>query len=161
MADDVQIIDFEPQHASAWRELNLAWIRQYWEPEASDYQVLDHPIDNVIVPGGHILLAQRYGDIVGTVALLKMADGGFELAKMSVAESARGQGLGVLLGEAAIDRARALRATRVYLESNSVLKPALALYRKLGFTDISGADSPYNRCNVQMELRLSAQGDNP
>lgn len=155
----VTIIDFELTHAAAFRELNLAWIRQHWEPEASDYKVLDHPVDNIITPGGHILLAQRDGTVVGTVALLKMTDGGFELAKMSVAEEARGQGLGVLLGKAAIARARELGATRVYLESNSVLKPALALYRKLGFSDISGVDSPYNRCNVQMELRLSASGD--
>lgn len=154
MTEERRIIDFEPTHAEAFRELNLAWIRQHWEPEASDYTVLDHPVDNIITPGGQILLAQQDGAIVGTVALLKMADGGFELAKMSVAEETRGQGLGVLLGEAAIARARELGATRVYLESNSVLKPALALYRKLGFSDISGVDSPYNRCNVQMELSL-------
>lgn len=152
----LRIIDFEPQHANAWRELNLAWIRQHWEPEASDFKTLDHPLDNVIRPGGHILLADSGAEIVGTVALLKMSDGGYELAKMSVAEHARGQGLGDLLGRAAIERARQLGAERVYLESNTVLTPAIALYQKLGFVEISDTDSPYNRCNIQMELRLTS-----
>ncbi len=149
-----RIIDFEPQHADAWRDLNLAWIRQHWEPEASDYRALDHPIDNVLTPGGCILLAERDGEIIGTCALLKMDDGGFELAKMSVAEHAQGQGLGVLLGEAAIERAKELGAARVYLETNSVLTPAIALYEKLGFQHLALDDSPYARCNVQMELRF-------
>lgn len=157
---DTAIIDFEPQHASAWRELNLAWIRQHWEPEPSDFKVLDHPIENVINPGGHILLAQRDGTILGTVALLVMDDGGMELAKMSVAKEARGQGLGFLLGQAAIERARQVGAPRVYLESNSVLTPAVTLYRKLGFADVSDTKSPYARCNVQMELLLTGHGDN-
>ena len=152
---ETRIIDFEPRHSDDWKQLNLAWIRQYWEPEASDFKVLDHPIDNVIEPGGCILLAEREGEIIGTCALLKMDDGGFELAKMSVAEKAQGQGLGALLGEAAIERARALDATRVFLESNSVLTPAISLYEKLGFQHISGEESPYARCNVQMELRFT------
>lgn len=157
---DITIIDFEPQHASAWRDLNLAWIRQHWEPESSDFKVLDHPMDNVINPGGHILLAQRDGTILGTVALLVMDDGGVELAKMSVAEEARGEGLGFLLGQAAIERARQVGAPRVYLESDSVLTPAITLYRKLGFVDVSDTESPYARCNVQMELRLRAEENN-
>ncbi len=154
------IIEFEPRYSEAWRELNLAWIREHWEPEPSDYRVLDHPVEEVIKPGGHILLAEQDGEIVGTVALMKMADGGYELAKMAVAGRARGQGLGALLGRAAIALARQLGATRVFLESNSVLKPALALYRKLGFTEVSGESSPYQRCNVQMELRFPHPGNN-
>jgi ribosomal protein S18 acetylase RimI-like enzyme len=43
---------------------------------------------------------------------------------------------------------------RLYLESNSVLKPAVSLYEKIGFKHIKGASSPYARCDVQMELKL-------
>lgn len=155
---DTRIIDFEPRHSEDWKQLNLAWIRQYWEPESSDFKVLDHPIDNVLEPGGCILLAERDGEIIGTCALLKMEDGGFELAKMSVAEHAQGQGLGVLLGEAAIARARQLDAPRVFLETNSVLTPAISLYEKLGFSRLILEDSPYDRCDVQMELRFDGAG---
>jgi GNAT superfamily N-acetyltransferase len=85
-----------------------------------------------------------------------MEDGGFELAKMAVAPGAKGKGIGLLLGQACIDKARALGAGRVYLESNTKLRPAISLYHKLGFRKIAGPPSPYERCNIQMELRLDA-----
>ncbi|MEE8062491.1 MAG: GNAT family N-acetyltransferase, partial [Gemmatimonadales bacterium] len=75
----------------------------------------------------------------------------YELAKMAVSPEAQGKGIGWLLGQAVLDRARELGATTVYLESNTVLEPAIALYRKLGFKRVTGAPSPYARCNIQME----------
>ena len=83
-----------------------------------------------------------------------MSDGGFELAKMAVVEGARGLGIGRQLAEAAVSRARSAGAHRIFLESASVLEPAIALYESLGFQRISGELSPYTRCNVQMELSL-------
>lgn len=73
---------------------------------------------------------------------------------MAVSEPVKGMGIGFLLGQHVIGKAKELDATRVYLESNTVLVPALNLYRKLGFTRVSGNDSPYERCNIQMELLL-------
>jgi GNAT superfamily N-acetyltransferase len=153
---EASIIDFRPQHAAAFRDLNLAWIRQHWEPEEADYKALERPREYILASGGQILLAELAGEIVGTCALLKMPDGGFELAKMTVADSARGLGIGKLLMQAAIERARSLGAYRVFLESNNVLETAIALYEASGFSYIEGVESPYTRCNVQMELRLRA-----
>ena len=59
-----------------------------------------------------------------------------------------------MLGEAIIKRAKELGVKRVYLESNTILTPAINLYRKLGFTEFAGETSPYQRCNIQMELFL-------
>ena len=153
---DARIIDFHPRHADAFRELNLAWIRQLWEPEPSDYKALDRPQENIVDQGGYVALAELDGEIVGTCALLRLGDGRYELAKMTVAESARGFGLGERLCNAVIARARQLGASSVYLESNSALKPASRLYEKLGFRHVEGGCSSYERCNVQMELRLAA-----
>ncbi len=36
--------------------------------------------------------------------------------------------------------------------SNAKLKPAINLYKKLGFKRIVGERSPYERCNIQMLL---------
>ncbi|RZL43422.1 MAG: MarR family transcriptional regulator, partial [Pedobacter sp.] len=43
----------------------------------------------------------------------------------------------------------------IYLESNTILKPAINLYHKLGFEKIAGKPTPYTRCNIQMELVVS------
>ena len=75
---------------------------------------------------------------------------------MAVSPTAQGLGIGFQLGQAAIAQARALGAKRVYLESNTKLKPALSLYHKLGFRKtVAGQPSPYERCNIQMELPLA------
>ena len=68
----------------------------------------------------------------------------------------RGTGLGLALGEAAVTRAKELGADKIYLESNTILTPALSLYQKLGFQRLpdDAKASPYERCNVKMELIL-------
>ena len=150
----VTIEDFRSEHRDAFKALNLAWISTHWEPEAEDFKALDAPESYILEPGGQILLALGDGEVIGTCALIAIEDG-FELAKMAVSESARGTGIGERLGRAAIERARELGAARVFLESNTVLEPAITLYRKLGFVEIDGPSSPYARANIQMELKLS------
>lgn len=150
----MQIVAFEPRHAEAWRTLNEAWIGQHFVIEAKDREVLDDPAGKILAKGGHIFMAERDGEPIGCVALMAMADGGFEVAKMTVSEAARGTGLGRLLMQACIDRARELSAPRLYLETNDSLGPALGLYRAMGFIDLPPAPTPYARANVWMELRL-------
>ena len=54
-----------------------------------------------------------------------------------------------------MERAAAAGAPRLYLETNSGLAPALALYRGFGFRQITPAEpSPYARADVCMELIL-------
>ena len=149
------IVDYQPDYQPDFARLNYEWIERYFEVEETDRQSLDNPEKKIIQPGGHILMAELDDRIVGTCALIKAGDGVYELAKMAVAETARGKGIGWLLGRAAIDRAKELGASSVFLESNTVLTPAINLYRKLGFKKVVRDPSPYDRCNIQMELALS------
>jgi N-acetylglutamate synthase-like GNAT family acetyltransferase len=156
--EHVEIVPFTRAHAAAFKALNLAWIEAHWEPEPADLAALDHPQANIIRKGGHITIALTDGEVVGTCALLKKDDASYELAKMAVAEAAKGLGIGELLGKAVIAKAHELGAERLYLESNTILTPAINLYRKLGFVRVVGPPSPYARCNIQMELRLVGGG---
>ncbi len=151
----VEIVDFRPEHADAFRQMNLDWIDRYWDVEDADRLYLDHPQEKILDPGGAILMALRDGEAVGAVALIPRGGGSYELAKMAVDERARGQGIGWRLGTALLDRAREVGASRVYLESNTILEPAINLYRKLGFEPVQGGASPYDRCNIQMEISLA------
>ena len=150
----MRIIAFEPRHAQAWRSLNEAWISKHFAIEAKDRAVLDDPQGKILDRGGHIFMAERDGEVIGCVALIAMADGGYEVAKMTVTEAARGTGLGRMLMQACIDKAQAEGAPRLYLETNSSLGPALGLYRAMGFVDLDPAMRPpsdYARCDVWME----------
>jgi putative acetyltransferase len=149
----MEIVEFAPEHAEAFRTLNEAWIAKYFAIEAKDREVLGDPHGQIIAKGGRIFMALKDGEAVGCVALLKMADGGYEVAKMTVSETVRGSGLGRLLMERCIAAGAEDGAPRLYLETNSSLAPALALYRATGFRDLAPARTEYVRADVFMERR--------
>ncbi len=153
--EGIRVVDFRPGDEAAFRRLNLEWIEAHFTVEEADRKALDHPRQTILEPGGHILIALNGEEPVGTCALIPHGDGCLELAKMAVSPAARGKRIGWLLGQAALDKARQHGAQRVYLESNTVLEPAIALYRKLGFREVTTCRSPYSRCNIQMEKDLA------
>ncbi len=152
----VQIVNYEAQYRDAFRELNIEWIKAYFTMEESDYKMLDDPEGYIIKNDGHIFVALYENEPVGVCSLLKTKDPEYtyELAKMAVSPLAQGKHVGWLLGQAIVEKARSLGAEKLYLESNTVLKPAINLYHKLGFHKIDGRDSQYERVNIQMELKL-------
>ena len=153
----IKIVPYEDHHQKAFKAINEKWISQYFKMEAADYKALDYPKEYILDKGGHIFMALLEEEPVGACAMIKMDHPkyGFELAKMGVSPKAHGKGIGFQLAQAIIQKSIDLGAQYIYLESNTVLGPAINLYRKLGFTDVSDEYSPYSRCNIQMELDLS------
>lgn len=149
-----RVVEYEKRHHDAFRDLNLAWITQHFEVEDSDREALDDPETGILNDGGCILMAEDGEAILGCVALIREDAHTFELAKMAVDPSARGRGIGALLGRAAIDRARAMGARRVELLSNRKLLPALSLYRKLGFVEVPVGAVAYKRADIRMAIDL-------
>lgn len=155
---EVRVVDFEPRHREHFIALNLEWITQYFEVEDADREVLDDPQATIIAKGGHIVMAENDSEVLGTCALIRLDGDSFELAKMAVKPSARGLGIGHLLGVAVIERARQAGAKHVELLTNSRLLPALALYRRLGFREAPLQTSEYRRADVKMVLDLQRAG---
>lgn len=154
---NISIVDYTSEYKDDFRKLNEEWITTYFEMEDADRKALDDPENYILKKGGKILVAIENSKVLGVCALLKMQDEkyDYELAKMAVSPRAQGKGIGYLLGKAIVRKATELGAKSIYLESNTILKPALSLYEKLGFQKISGHDTPYERCNIQMELDLN------
>jgi len=152
----VEIVDFRAEFAAAFKSLNEAWISQLFVMEQKDVDTLSDPQGKIIDCGGYVFIALDHGEPVGCCALIALADGeGFEVAKMAVADSHKGKGIGRELMAACVDRAKAVHAPRLYLETNSRLAPALGLYRSFGFQEIRPEKpSEYVRADVSMELRL-------
>lgn len=154
---NVQIVEYTSQYQSAFKSLNEEWISTYFEMEESDYKALDNPKEYILDKGGKIIVALYNNEPVGVCALIKSDDGeyGFEMAKMAVSPKAQGKNIGWLLGKEIVNIAKELGVSKIYLESNTILKPAICLYQKLGFKKITGKSTPYKRCNIQMELDLN------
>ena len=155
---DVTIVAFEPRHTAAFGNLNIDWLERYFTVEDKDRKQIGDPYGAVIDKGGAILIAEDvHGAAVGCVALAPYAEHELELAKMAVAQTALGRGIGRKLMDAAVEQARVMGAKSIYLESNSALKPALSLYERSGFRHLEDGDrpkSPYARCDVYMRRPL-------
>jgi DNA-binding MarR family transcriptional regulator/N-acetylglutamate synthase-like GNAT family acetyltransferase len=151
---NIRIVDYAPQYRDAFSQLNYEWIQRYFEIEEPDRKALDNPESYILDKGGKILIALIKEEPLGACALIKKDEKTYELGKMAVSPKAQGKGLGLLLGQAVIQKAKDLGATRLYLESNTKLIPAINLYYKLGFHKVEGYASLYARCNISMEMAI-------
>jgi ribosomal protein S18 acetylase RimI-like enzyme len=148
----IEIVPFEPRLREHFYTLNAAWLKKHFVIEPIDEQVLRDPEQAVLEPGGAIFFA-RLGDVViGTCALLHEASGIYELSKMGVDEAFRGLGAGRLLLDAAIAEFHRCHGQTLFLESSSILKPALRMYEQAGFVlqPTIRAGSHYARADVYM-----------
>lgn len=150
----IEIVDYTPEYASAFKSLNLEWLDKYDLTESHDLMVLDDPKGTIIDRGGFIYLAKSGDEIIGSAGLMKEHDGIYELAKMTVAPAFRGKGISKLLIEKCITKAKELKAEKLLLFSNSQLKPAIALYEKYGFKHVEVKDAPFLTADIKMELSL-------
>jgi putative acetyltransferase len=154
---DAEIVPLRTEHAAAFATLNRAWLDAYALYEPADEPQLTDPEGAIGERGGTVLVALRGDVVVGTAALAPHGPHELELVKLSVAEHARGSGLGRRLVEACIARAREAGARRLLLVSSSRLASALRLYESLGFAHRPlPAWVPYATADVYMELELDA-----
>lgn len=155
-ASPCTVVPFSPAYSAAWRTLNEGWILEAgFALEAKDHLVLNDPEGQVIAKGGHILLVvDAAAQALGCGSLMPLADGGFEVAKMAVTPTARGRGLSRLILQGLEKTARLQEASRLYIETNSALTPALRLYESFGFAYLPSQNTPYARADVFMEKRL-------
>lgn len=151
----VEIVEYEEKYASDFARLNFEWLEKYFYIEDYDRKVLTNPQKYILEEGGYILFAKYDQKVVGTVALIKREEQVFELSKMAVTEAFQGLKIGQKLMYASIHFSAQKGISRLYLESNTKLKPAIRLYKKVGFREIPiAANSPYERSNINMELYL-------
>ena len=101
------------------------------------------------------------GDNVATVIGSDIdSPGEVEIVKLTVADSARGQGLGRRLAVRCLEQAKAMGARKMVLVSSSRLGPALRLYETLGFRHVPPPERPvYATADVYMELDLDGTED--
>ena len=153
---DIKIVPYEPCYQSAFRTLNEEWITAYFRMEEADYKALDHPKEYILEKGGAILVALYKDEPVGVCALCKMDHPlyDYELAKLAVSPKVQGKGIGVLLCEAVVNKAKELGGKRIFIESNTRLKPAIHIYHKLGFKELPEYHTTYERGDIQMELMI-------
>lgn len=148
------IIPYTEQYREVFSKLNRTWLEKYFYVEPIDELVLGDPETHILKDGGEILVALENELPVGVVALKKVEANVYEMTKMAVDESHQGKGYGEKLCKAAIDKAIETKVERLVLYSNTALKPAITLYKKLGWKEVSCTEDNYERCDIKMEYPL-------
>ena len=116
--------------------------------------VLSNPEKYVIEPGGFIFFAKYNDKIVGVVSLINQKTF-FELSKMAVAPKYQGLKIGQKLMNYCLDFARKQGWGSITLYSHRSLIPAINLYKKMGFKEITVEEnSHYKRSDIKMILQL-------
>lgn len=152
----MEIILYEPRYAADFEKLNIAWLEKYFWVEPHDQEVLGNPQKYIIDPGGCIFFARDQDAIIGTVALMKIAEGVFELTKMAVVPEAQGKRIGQRLMAHTLDYARTRGWDTLIIYSNRKLENAIHIYRKHGFEEIPiESNNPYARGDIKMKLQLT------
>ncbi len=153
----VNIISYKQDYATDFYNLNIEWLRTYFYVEPFDEEVLSKPDKYIINKGGHIFFAIENDNVIGTVALMPTSHkNSFELTKMAVLPSQRGQKIGQKLMQYCIDFSVSRGYDSLLLYSNTKLENAIYIYRKYGFIEVPvEANSPYNRSDIKMILKLN------
>jgi DNA-binding MarR family transcriptional regulator/N-acetylglutamate synthase-like GNAT family acetyltransferase len=152
----VEIIQYDEKYRTEFADLNYEWIAKFYTVEKHDREQLDDPYRYIIEPGGQIFFGLVNGEAVGTVALIRMDDESYELAKMAVSPKFQGYKIGEKLLEASIEFARSLGRKRIILESNTKQFAAINMYRKWNFSEIPlDPNSLFARANIRMQLDLA------
>ena len=151
----VKIVRFSKRYAKDFARLNYDWISKQYSVEEHDREILDNPSEYIIAPGGQIFFALVGREVAGTVALIRLDDDAFELAKMAVSEEFRGYNIGLKLMDACVEYSKKKKKKSIILESNTKQIAAINLYKKVGFKEIPlDPNTLYKRANIRMEKIL-------
>ncbi len=101
--ETIDIINYHPRYREDFKRLNLEWIQKLFCVEPIDHELLSNPEKYFLEPGGYIFFAKYCNQIVGTCALLKHQNLGFELSKLGVMKLYRGMKVGKTIVKVALE----------------------------------------------------------
>ena len=151
----LEIIEYKDKYKERYKELAMEWLNKYNLYEHEDELILNNPEKLILNKGGYIFLAKLNEKVIGTVSLIPVESGVFELAKLAVTKNYQNNGIAKVLIEKAIQTAKKEDAEKILLYSNSKLKKAYHLYKEYGFKEININNNKYETANLKMELYLN------
>ena len=126
---------FVAWHHERQRE-QLGLVAAYFDDETWEAELSALPGAYAATEGGALLLARQRDVALGCVALRQHDDESCEMKRMYVDDAGRGQGIGRVLAEAVIQRARDLGYRQMCLDTSVEQREAIGLYRSLGFEEV-------------------------
>ena len=142
----------EPDDARALARIHEACFARGWSTaEFSDY-IADPKLTSVFIACD---AARR----VAGFALFRIAGDEAELLSLAVERKWRGKGVGGALMRAACEDLRDIAVAHMFLEVDDGNRPALALYKRLGFVEIGRREAYYPKPDGKAATALVMRAD--
>jgi putative acetyltransferase len=123
------------------------------DPACTDSDINDIESSYFDRGGAFFVLEVEDSMVIGVYGLYPVDGQTCELRKMYLHKAHRGKGLGKFLLEDALSKARQLGFEKMILETASVLKEAIALYKSYGFVEYNPQHMS-SRCDQAYRLEL-------
>lgn len=126
-ATGARVVVLSAKGAEPLADLHATGFARGWSP--SEFETL-------LLEKGTLAIAAKLGSTLLAMVLVRVVAGEAEVLSVVTHPDWRGCGLGRRLMEHAMDRAAALKAGTMFLEVDAGNRPAVTLYRHLGFEEV-------------------------
>ena len=147
----MKVIPFEERYRQDFIDFNTDWIvSNFGFLEEHDKETFDK-IDKELETGAMIFFAVENDVALATCMAMPMEGTTWEICKFGSNKNVPHKGAGSAVFEAAMEWALNHGADRLFILSNSKLKPALHIYEKFGFKEIKLENYEYIRGDIAFE----------
>lgn len=152
----MKVIPFEEKYRQSFIDFNTDWIiSNFGFLEEHDKETFEK-INEKMKVGAMIFFAVENDIALATCMAMPVKGTTWELCKMGSNKNIPHKGAGSAVFEASMKWALEHGAERIFILSNSKLKPALHIYEKYGFKEIKLDDYEYVRGDIAFEYRKEA-----
>jgi N-acetylglutamate synthase-like GNAT family acetyltransferase len=147
----MELVKFEEKYRQAFIDFNTEWIvSNFGSLEEHDNEAFEK-IDEEIENGAMIFFAVE-NEVPLACCMTKPMEGDtWEICKFGSNIRVQHKGAGNMVFKASMEWALKKGAKRLFIISNSKLKPALHIYEKYGFKEIKLDDYEYARGDIAFE----------
>lgn len=147
----MEILPYSPKYKDKFIEYNTDWIvDNFGFLEKEDKETFEN-IDKDIENGAMIYFAVEEETVLAVCMAKHMKGGIWEICKLASNKHREHKGCGSAVFKAAMEWAIEHGASRLFILSNSRLKPAIRIYEKFGFREIKLNDYEYIRGDIAFE----------
>lgn len=151
----MQIVEYEKKYRNEFIRLNTEWLERFYWVESFDLYAMEH-IDELISQGAMAYFAVENDDVLATCMTMPLGDGVWEICKLAAKDQYTGTGAGSSVLKSAMEYAIANNAKKLVLISCRSLKPAIHLYKKIGFKEVPYRKEYWksDKADIEMEYTV-------
>jgi GNAT superfamily N-acetyltransferase len=151
----MEVVQYSPKYKQDFIQFNTDWIvENFGFLEKEDFEIFGN-VEAYLAKGAMIFVAQENEMALATCMTMPLENGTWEIGKLASNKQLAHKGAGSAVFQAAMDWAIGHGATRLFLISNSKLKPAIHIYEKFGFHEIKMQDYEYLRGDIAFEYLVN------